>query len=69
MVTIPTWVSLLANMEPWVNWPQQSKLLLLRWSGLALEHESDSLASDEEGIHKEGFSFSESSCNIFLLDV
>ena len=47
-------VSLLVNVEPWISWPQQSKLLKLWW--ISATAESDGLVSDEEGTDEEGFS-------------
>ena len=35
--SIFTWVSFPANMEPWIRWPQQSKLLKLGWISLELQ--------------------------------
>ena len=54
VVSILTWVRLLANVEPWIIWPQQLKLLKLWW--ISATAESDGLVSDEEGMDEEGFS-------------
>ena len=48
-----TYVSLPTIMEPWISWPQQSKLLKLGWIRLAAV--SDGLVFDEEGMDEEGF--------------
>ena len=48
---MPTWVSLLASVEPWISWSTvETQVDLL--SAIA---KSDGLVSDEEAMDDEGF--------------
>ena len=50
-----TQVSHLTNMVLLISWPQQLKLLILRWK-LSSTVESEALVSDDEGMDEEGLS-------------